>query len=235
MSNNKDINVYRPGEYFNPETAKKLPGSPISVFDIFTLFATPPALMMIPFSLVAGDVMGAGVAGLVAAAIATVTNTEGRKDRLQYKVARLQNSRSEASLPKGIRKSLLPFGARLFPTEFRVESMRELAEESINRSFPRNHPINMAKTSYVVKTVKGKFQYADVSGSDPRESWDKLFKQETGEYLDAFRPGKGAAIYQKMANPTKMEIAAAKVKTNVDKALNKDTPAWIEEVAKHSF
>lgn len=227
--------VYQPGEYFDESKSKELSGGPINVLDLFSsLTLSFSASVAVPVMALGGDFVTGGIVAGAGTLIGIVSSVYAKKARVESNVAKLQNNRTYAVLPKGINKTLLPFGKRLFPAEFRVESIQEKSEESINRSFSRKDPRNLTSRSYVVKTVNGKMRYCELPSNDPLESWDKLFKQETGEFIDSYRAGK-SLMYRKIENPNKAEVTAAKVKTAVDKVLNKETPIWIEEVAKKTL
>lgn len=232
----KEAVVYKPGEYFDENKAKDLPSSPISFMDLLSAITlTTGSAVAIPIIATAGDFATGGIVGGVSLALATVTSMTGKRDRLRWKLAQISNNRnSYIEMPEGINKSMLPLVDRIFPVEFRIESVQPRAEESLNRSLSKNDPRNMITRFYIVKTVRGKTKYHELPSNDPMESWDKLFAQETGGYIDAHRPGQ-AHIYRKMERATKTEITAAKLKVTLDKTLNRETPIWIEEVARKSI
>ena len=226
---NAEVEVYRAGEYFDESSAKKVDFGPVTIPDIMTILIGAHAAPVAVLTAAAGDLVTFGVVGGIGAVLSLLTGTWGNSERLKHVLGRMD--RGFVALPKGSVKTMIPFvGKRLFPVEFRVESLEPRIPESINRSLQSQDPRNMVTRAYIVKTVKGKVQIAPTNSMDPMESWDKLFKQETGKVIDEFRPN-SKYIYDKLESKKILDIATAKIRVSLDKGQGKDSPVWVQELA----
>lgn len=226
---NSDVEVYRAGEYFDDSNAEKVSFGPVTIPDIMTVIISANAAPIAIASAAVGEAMLGGVIAGSAAVLSLLTATWGNSERLKNVLGRMD--KGFVSLPKGSAKTMIPFvGKRLFPVEFRIEAMDSRIPESINRSLPSQDPRNMVSRGYIVKTVKGKVKVAPTNSLDPMESWDKLFKQETGKVIDEFRPN-SKYIYDKLESKKILDIATAKIRVSLDKGQGKDSPVWVQELA----
>jgi hypothetical protein len=235
MGSNKkeEIEVYRAGEYFDESKAKKVDFGPVTIPDIMTVLVGANAVPIAVAFTAVGDIMTGGLIAGSATVVSLLTATWGNSERLKYKLG--QMNPAFRSLPKGSGKTMIPFlGKRIFPMEFRIESMEPRIPESINRSLQSQDPRNMVSRAYIVKTVKGKVKVAPANSMDAMESWDKLFKQETGKVIDEFRPN-SKYIYDKLESRKILDIASAKIRVTLDKGQGKDTPVWIQELASEKL
>lgn len=227
---NNDVEVYRAGEYFDESKAEKVDFGPMTIPDIMTVLIGANGVgAAIPIIVLTGDLVNGGILAGAATLISGLTATWGNSERLRYQLGRMNPAFS--SLPKGSAKTMIPFiGKRLFPMEFRMETMEPRIPESINRSLQSKDPRNMVSRAYIVKTVKGKVKIAPANSMDAMESWDKLFKQETGKVIDEFRPN-SKYIYDKLESKKILDIATAKIRVSLDKGQGKDSPVWVQELA----
>lgn len=224
-----EVEVYRSGEYFDESKAKKVDFGPLTIPDVMTLLVGANGAFGAAMVLAGGELVLGGITAGAVALVSGLTATWGNSERLKYKLG--QMNPAFKALPKGSTKTMIPLvGKRLFPMEFRIESMEPRISESINRSLDSQDPRNMVSRAYIVKTVKGKVKVAPVNSTDPMESWDKLFKQETGKVIDEFRPN-SKYIYDKLESRKILDIASAKIRVTLDKGQGKDTPVWIQELA----
>lgn len=182
--------------------------------------------------IVAGDIVTGGIATGITLGVSALLGFASKRGRLKMRLAQI--AQQEVALPKGSTKSLLPLAGRFFPLEFEVEALEPLQRESLNRRLSENDPRNMTKRSYLVKTVKGKTHYYELPSTNPVESWDVLFAQETGRLIDTYRPN-AQAMYNQLDSRKTLDIATAKLRVALDKGQGKQTPIWIKELASQKL
>lgn len=225
------MELYKPGEYLNEDKVVDTvtPGSRMG-YQIGLLAPTAPFVATAVIA--SGDLLAGGIAtGIIAVASSIVHSLTQKGD-----VAKALRSQGEllTPLPRGTWKSMIPFGHKIFPLEFRVETVKTKSPQSVNLSLSADDPRNQKKVSYIVKKGKGGIKIYEMTPTDPMESWDALFVQETGKTIDRFRP-EARSIYRQLDSNNALDIAGAKLRVALDKGQGKKSPIWVQNLASRPF
>lgn len=223
----KDVEIYKPGEYLSETKVVEHVKPTDRISNQVALWLTTTPLTTI-VALGAGDILTGGIATGVIGAASVIIHASNQEHELKKALNR--NGKSATPLPRGLWKSLIPFGHKFFPMEFRVESTVPKADQSKNMALSEDDPRNQRQVSYIVKKGKGGIKVYEVTSPDPMESWDSLFVQETGYTIDRFRP-EAAGIYRQLESPNIIDVAAAKVKVALDAGQGRKSPLWLKNLA----
>lgn len=227
----KDMELYKPGEYLNEgkviEQVKPSSGMGYQIG-----FLAPAAPFVATAVVASGDFITGGIATGLVMAVSSLIHSRTQKVDLARALHR--QGKVLTPLPAGSWKSLIPFGHKIFPMEFRVEAIKPKAVQSLNMSLSADDVRNQQKVSYIVKKGKGGIKVYELTPTDPMESWDALFVQEIGQTIDRFRP-EATSIYRKLESAKTIDIANAKLQVALDRGQGKKTPLWVQNLASRSF
>lgn len=224
---NKDMEIYKPGEYLNENKVVEQVKPMDKVGNQVALWLTATPLTTV-VALGAGDLVTGGIATGVIGITSFFLHAANQENELKKALKR--HGKTTTPLPRGLWKSLIPFGHKLFPVEFRIEATVPKAEQSKNVALSEDDPRNQKNVSYIVKKGKGGLKVYDMTLPDPMESWDSLFVQETGCPIDRFRP-EAAGIYRQLESAKILDVATAKVRVALDAGQGRQSPIWLKNLA----
>lgn len=137
-----------------------------------------------------------------------------------------------SSVPKtkGLWKTFLPFGRKLFPYVYQVEGVAPKRDALRDIRYSANHPINNIPVTYTIKNEADGLKVYHQPIINPMDKWDQLFLEETGSSINESR-NDTVEFYKKVKDPTKAEILSARIAKSVNHIRNVETPLWVEEIA----
>lgn len=131
---------------------------------------------------------------------------------------------------KGMWKTFLPFGHKLFPYAYRITGTKAKPKSLQDIRYSATNKVNVLPVNYILKRVNGGVAVYSELLPHPMDNWDKLYFDETGRNINESRPA-SEKYYKLLENPSRTEIATARISRNVNNFKNKETPLWLDEMA----